>query len=290
MNFKDTFFLKKKTINCHGELIDLSVPRVMGILNFTPDSFYDGGKYNEEKSLHEKTEEIISQGADFIDVGCYSSRPGASDITPEEEKKRMVKALGIVIRISHGVPVSVDTFRPEIARLAVEEFGAAIINDITAGTNGDEMLRTAASLKVPYIMMHMKGNPRTMTGEAVYSDMIKEILFFFSERIMAARECGINDIIVDPGFGFAKNISQNFELLRSLDAFKILGLPLMAGISRKSLIWKTLGITPDEALNGTTVLNTLALVNGTDILRVHDVKAAREAVTLFQAYADKQAD
>jgi len=287
MNIKDTFFLKKTTINCNGILMDLSSPKVMGILNYTPDSFYDGGRYSDDNALDARIETLIEQGADIIDVGCYSSRPGATDITAGEEKARLIRVLGAIRKISDSAVLSVDTFRPEVAFFAVKEYGVAIINDITAGYPGDVMLRTAGELKVPYIMMHMKGNPRTMVNEAVYDDLLKEVISFFSERVKAARAYGIRDIIIDPGFGFAKGVRHNFEILHDLDAFRILDLPVMVGVSRKSFIWRTLGVTPDDALNGTTVMHTLALMNGADILRAHDVKEAKEAVRLFMAYKNK---
>ena len=284
MNNKDTFFLKKTTLNCNGVLLDLTIPKVMGILNYTPDSFYDGGRYADEASLVARIETLAGEGADIIDVGCYSSRPGAEDIPSGVEKERLKFALDVTRKVCPDAILSVDTFRPEIAEYAVCEYGVAIINDITAGYPDGEMFITAARVGAAYIMMHMKGNPRTMVKEAAYDDMIKEIIQYFSERISMARDAGIRDIIVDPGFGFAKDAGQSFEVLRSLDAFKILGLPVLAGLSRKSLIWRTLGIDPAGAGNGTTVLNTLALMNGADILRVHDVKHAREAVKLFLAY------
>lgn len=268
-------------INCKGQLIDLSVPKVMGILNLTPDSFYDGGRRkNNEEHLH-KVEEMLEEGADFIDMGSYSSRPGAQNISEEEELQRLLPVVKEVVEKFPEVIISIDTFRSEIARQCVEA-GAAIVNDISAGNLDEKMMKTVAQLQVPYIMMHMRGNPQNMKSLNQYDDLVQDILFYFSEKVDRARELGINDLIIDPGFGFSKNIEQNFELLSKLQLFQNLELPVLAGLSRKSLIYKTFNTSPDEALNGTTVLNSVALMKGSHILRVHDVKEAVECVKLLQ--------
>ena len=265
------------TINCKGHLIDLSTPKVMGILNLTPDSFYDGGKYKNESEILSRVENMLNEGATFIDVGAYSSRPNAEHIT--EELKRIIPIVNSILKSFPDTLLSIDTFRSKVAKTCIES-GASIINDISAGKLDEHMLQTVADLHVPYVMMHMRGTPQTMQKITQYDDLIKNILFYFSERIYAARKLGIIDIIVDPGFGFAKTIAQNFELLNNLDHFKMLKLPVLVGLSRKSMIYKTLGTTVDEALNGTTSLNTIALQKGVNILRVHDVKEAVECIKL----------
>lgn len=267
------------TINCKGSLIDFTTPKVMGILNLTPDSFYDGGRNSSEKDYLLHAEKMLKEGADFIDVGAYSSRPGAVDISEEEELSRLVPVVQLLLKEFPEALLSIDTFRSEIARQAVEN-GAAIINDISGGSLDPEMLKTVAELQVPYILMHMRGNPKNMKDLNQYDDLAKDLLFYFSEKISEARDLGINDLIIDPGFGFSKNIAQNFELMSKLELFKNLNLPLLSGISRKSLIYKTFHTTPNEALNGTTVLNTISLLKGAHILRVHDVKEAVECVKL----------
>jgi dihydropteroate synthase len=284
MNSKDTFFSKKTTLNCGGKLLDLSTPRIMGILNITPDSFYDGGRYVDEGQIARRVDELISEGADIIDIGGYSSRPGASDVTAPEEMKRISKALEYIRKQYPEAIVSVDTFRSEIAKTAIEKFKADIINDITAGLADPLMFETAAAFKVPYIMMHMKGTPATMQINPEYDDLLNEIIGFFRDRISKALASGINDIIIDPGFGFGKTIEHNYQLLRNLQLFSVFGLPVMAGFSRKSMIYKYLCISPEDSLNGTTVLNTLALLNGANLLRVHDVKEAKETIALYKAY------
>lgn len=267
------------TINCRGSLIDLSTPKVMGILNLTPDSFYSASRNNADAVFLKNAEAMLEEGAAFLDVGGYSTRPGALDISPEEELKRVLPAVELLLKEFPEAIISVDTFRSEIAEACLEA-GAAMINDISAGNLDKEMMRVVADHQVPYIMMHMRGTPQSMKDLNNYEDMMREILFYFSEKIKVARRHGIADVIVDPGFGFSKNISQNFELLNNLELFKILELPLLVGLSRKSTIYKTLGCEPAEALNGTTVLNTTALFKGANILRVHDVKQAVEAVKL----------
>jgi dihydropteroate synthase len=284
MNFKDTFFSPKLTITCHGRLIDFSVPKVMGILNVTPDSFYDGGRYTSEAAIVLKVASMVEEGADIIDVGAYSTRPGAAEIAPDEEKARLLGALQIIRREFRDICISVDTFRAELAERAVEEFGAGIINDISAGNMDDQMLVTAGRLKVPYIMMHMLGTPGRMPPNPVYADVTRDLMAYFADRVAAAKLQGIIDIIIDPGFGFGKTVQQNFQLLRELNLFTLMGMPVLVGVSRKSMIYKTLNVSKEYALNGTSVLNALALANGARILRVHDVKQAVEAVKLFLIY------
>jgi dihydropteroate synthase len=284
MNFKDTFFSPKLTITCHGRLIDFSVPKVMGILNVTPDSFYDGGRYTNEAAVILKVASMVEEGADIIDVGAYSTRPGAAEIPPDEEKARLLGTLQIIRREFPDICISVDTFRAELAELAVEEFGAGIINDVSAGSMDDRMLATAGKLKVPYIMMHMLGTPGKMPTNPVYGDVTRDLMAYFADRVAAAKLMGIIDIIIDPGFGFGKTVQQNFQLLRELNLFTLMGMPVLVGVSRKSMIYKTLNVSKEYALNGTSVLNALALANGARILRVHDVKQAAEAVKLFMIY------
>ena len=271
------------TINCKGNLISLENPKVMGILNLTPDSFYDGGKYKNMDEAIVQVETMLKEGADFIDVGAYSSRPGADHISEEEELSRILPIVEFITKAFPEIILSIDTFRSRVARYCIEA-GASIINDISAGNLDSKMFETVGSLAVPYIMMHMKGTPQNMVDLNTYEDLIKEIQFYFSQKVKLAKAHKINDIIIDPGFGFAKNIEQNFELLKKLSVFKLQDLPILVGVSRKSMIYKTLKIKPEEALNGTTFLNTLALQNGANILRVHDVKEAKECVELYKLY------
>lgn len=268
------------TINCSGELIDLTIPRVMGILNCTPNSFFDGGRFADEKSILKKTEKMLLDGATFIDIGGYSTKPNAEFVSQEEELQRTVPVVELILKHFPKTIISIDTFRSEVAKNCIEK-GASIINDISSGTADEKMLEVVATYNVPYIMMHSRGNPQTMQELTDYENIIKDLLFFFSEKIALARNLGINDIIIDPGFGFAKTLSQNFEVLDKLDSFRIIELPILAGISRKSMIYKTINTTPDDALNGTTVLNTIAMSKGANILRVHDVKEASECITLY---------
>lgn len=268
------------TINCKGNLIDLSTPKIMGILNITPDSFYSGSRNKADDTLRKNAELMLKEGATFIDLGGYSTRPGAGDISPDEELNRILPAVELLLKTYPDILISVDTFRSEVAQKSIE-MGAAMINDISAGNLDNNMLNVIAKHQVPYIMMHMRGNPQTMKDLNEYDDMIQEILYYFSERVKMARSLGINDIIIDPGFGFSKNIAQNFEMLSKLEIFEMLSLPILAGLSRKSTIYKTLNCEPEDALNGTTVLNTVALIKGANILRVHDVKEAMEAVKLI---------
>lgn len=268
------------TINCKGELIDLSIPKVMGILNVTPNSFFDGGKYKNEDEIISQVEKMLSEGATFIDIGAYSSKPSAEFVTEQEEIDRIVPAIELILKHFPKALLSIDTFRAEVAKASIES-GAAIINDIAAGELDDKMFEIIAKYNVPYVMMHMRGNPQTMQSLTQYDDIIKEILFYFSEKVKKARALGINDLILDPGFGFAKTTDQNYEVMQKMELFNLLELPVLAGISRKSMIYKTLNITPQESLNATTFLNTIALTKGAKILRVHDVKEAVECVTLF---------
>lgn len=268
------------TINCKGQLIDVSTPKVMGILNVTPNSFFDGGKYKNENEILSQVEKMLDDGATFIDIGAYSSKPSAEFVSEQEEISRIIPAIDLILKHFPETILSIDTFRSEVAKASIEN-GAAIINDIAAGNLDDKMFEVIAKYNVPYIMMHMRGNPQTMQKLTNYEDIVKEMLFYFSELIAKARSFGINDLIIDPGFGFAKTIEQNYEVFQKMELFKMLELPILIGISRKSMIYKSLNTSVEKALNGTTVLNTLALTKGAKILRVHDVKEAVECVTLF---------
>ena len=246
------------TINCRGKLIDLTSPKIMGVLNITPDSFYDGGKYNDEKEILKQVDRMLNEGATFIDVGAYSSRPGADFVSEDDELKRMIPIVNLILKYFPESLLSIDTFRSNVAKKCIEA-GAALINDISAGKLDNTMFQTIANLQVPYIMMHMRGNPQTMQQQTNYDDLIKDILFYFSERLAAAKALGIIDMIVDPGFGFAKTLEQNYQLLNKLECFDILNKPILVGVSRKSMIYKLLETPPENALNATTVLNTIAL-------------------------------
>ncbi|NVN18979.1 dihydropteroate synthase [Muricauda sp. HICW] len=270
------------TINCKGELVDLKTPRVMGILNLTPDSFFDGGKYKDEASILHQVEYMLNHGATFIDMGAYSSRPGAEHVSEDEELKRMVPVIDLILKTFPDTLISVDTFRSKVAEKSIEH-GAAIINDIAAGNLDDAMFDTVAKHQVPYIMMHMKGTPQSMQKEAVYEDLINDLRFYFSKKIKETTSKKINDIIIDPGFGFAKTTGQNYTLLNHLDMFQTFGLPILIGLSRKSMIYKVLESSPKEALNGTTALHTIALLKGANIIRAHDVKEATECAKLVEA-------
>lgn len=280
-DFKDTFFYTKKTCSARGKLIDLSTPRVMGILNVTPDSFYDGGRNNTQAAAVQKVQEMIAAGAYMIDIGGYSSRPHAADISVAEEISRVEPVIKAVREAFPQAILSIDTFRAEVAQKAVEA-GVDLINDITGGKADPEIFRVAAEAKIPYCMMHMKGTPQTMLAETNYKHLVLDIIDFFVQQIQLAKQKGLGDIILDPGFGFAKTATQSFELLHHLDAFKVFNLPVLVGISRKSMIYKTLGIKPEDALNGTTALHVLALQKGADILRVHDVREALEVISLVK--------
>ena len=270
------------TINCKGELIDLKKPKVMGILNLTPDSFFDGGKFKDEASILKQVEFMLNHGATFIDMGAYSSRPGAEHVPEEEELKRMIPIIDLILKKFPDTLISVDTFRSKVAAESIEH-GATIINDIAAGNLDDDMFATVAKHQVPYIMMHMKGTPQSMQQEASYDNLINDLRFYFSERIQKTTSQKINDIIIDPGFGFAKTTAQNYTLLNHLDMFQTFGLPILIGLSRKSMIYKVLESSPKEALNGTTALHTIALLKGANIIRAHDVKEAMECVKLVEA-------
>ncbi len=273
-----------KFIVSRGKIIDTSTPAVMAIINITPDSFYAGSRKQEEEEIVRSVRKALDDGAAIIDLGAYSTRPGADTVSPDEEMRRMRLALTAVRSAFPDTTVSIDTYRACVAEMAVSEFSADIINDISAGTLDEAMFPTMARLQVPYIMMHMRGTPQTMQQMTQYDDLIPDILRFFAERTERLRSAGFDrEIIIDPGFGFAKTTEQNFELLDNLSVFQCFKAPILVGISRKTMIWKTLGITPDEALNGTTALNCFALERGADILRVHDVKEAVEAVRLFSA-------
>lgn len=269
------------TINCNGKLISLDHPKIMGILNITPDSFYDGGKYKDESSILNQVEKMLNDGATFIDVGAYSTRPGALEVNEAIELKRILPIVSLILQRFPKTILSIDTFRSKVAKECIGN-GAAIINDISAGLQDEKMLPTVAKLNVPYIMMHMRGTPQNMQQHTDYDDILKEVLSFFSERLVAAKSLGIKDIIVDPGFGFAKNLEQNYELLKQMEIMNFVEHPILAGISRKSMIYKTLKTTADQALNGTTALHMVCLQKGANILRVHDVKEALECVKLYE--------
>ena len=281
MKAKDTVFYKKSTLNCAGKIVSLASPVVMGILNVTPDSFSDGGRYTTTNSLLARAETMLQEGATILDLGGYSSRPGATDISPAEERERLIPSVKLVRQAFPNCLISVDTFRAAIAEEAVNE-GANIINDISGGELDAAMFETVSRLKVPYILMHMRGNPQTMTGLTQYEDIILELVSYFEQKLAALHALGVTDIILDPGFGFAKTSDQNYEVLRRLNDLKILGLPLLAGLSRKLMTYKPLDLPATEALTGTIVLNTLALSQGANILRVHDVKEAVQTIKLFK--------
>ena len=274
------------TLNVRGRLLDLSKPQVMGILNVTPDSFYAGSRMETEEAVRRRVRQIIAEGGSMIDVGAYSSRPGAADVSAEEEMERLRRGMRIVREEAPEIPVSVDTFRADVAKMAVEELGVDIINDISGGELDKEMFKTVAKLGVPYILMHMKGTPQTMQQAPHYEDLMKEVMLYFAEKVQQLRDLGQKDIVLDPGYGFAKTIDHNYELLRHQEMLEVFELPLLVGVSRKSMIYRFLGSSPEEALNGTTVLNTLALQKGANILRVHDVKEAVEVVRLVEKFSN----
>lgn len=270
------------TLNIDGELLSLSEPQVMGILNVTPDSFYADSRKGTEAEVADRVTQILEEGGSMIDIGAYSSRPGADEVSPEEEMKRLALGLKTIRRIAPQAIVSVDTFRADIARMCVEEYGVQIINDISGGEMDQKMFQTVAELNVPYILTHMKGTPQTMQENATYDHLMAEMLQYFGGKVQELHGMGVKDIILDPGFGFAKTLDQNYELMHHLQDLKVLGLPLLVGVSRKSMIYKLLGSTAEESLNGTTVLNTLSLMKGANILRVHDVKACVETITIIK--------
>ncbi len=270
-----------KSINCLGRLIDLDTPRVMGVLNLTPDSFYDGGKYKSDKEILTQAEKMLDEGATFIDIGGYSSRPGASDVSPKEERSRVIPVLKLIIKEFEQALVSVDTFRSQIAQESVE-CGAAMINDISAGYLDPEMFSTIARLQVPYVIMHMRGNPQSMHKNLVYDNLVKDVIYYFSERVFELRSLGLNDIIIDPGYGFSKTLAQNYELLGKSELLGHLELPILTGVSRKSMLYKLIDTDPEGALAATVAAQTIALLKGTSILRVHDVKEAIHTIKIVE--------
>jgi dihydropteroate synthase len=270
-----------KQINCKGKLVDLSSPKVMGILNLTPDSFYDGGKFKTENDILKQVEVMLFDGATFIDIGAYSSRPSAKHISQEEELGRLIPVLKTIISHFPEILISVDTFRSEVAKQSVNA-GACMINDISAGSMDHKMFATIAKLQVPYVIMHMVGTPQNMQHNTLYKDLVRDIIFYFSEKIFELRRLGVNDIILDLGFGFSKTLDQNYELLSKLELFNFLDLPILTGLSRKSMLFKLLDIKPEEALNATSVANTIALQKGSNIIRVHDVKEAMETIIIVE--------
>lgn len=276
------------TINVKGQLLDLNTPQVMGILNVTPDSFYSGSRMQTEQEITGRVQQIIDEGASIIDIGAYSSRPNAQHISADEEMDRLRTGLGIINRYHPEAIVSVDTFRADVAACCVEEYGVAIVNDISAGEMDSRMFGTVARLGVPYIMMHMQGTPQNMQQAPRYDNLLKEVFIYFAERIQCLRDLGMKDIILDPGFGFGKTLEHNYELMEHLEEFRLFELPLLVGISRKSMIYKLLDSTPQEALNGTVVLNTVALMKGAHILRVHDVREAVETVRIVEKLKAKR--
>ena len=275
--------LSSKYINVNGSLLDLSVPCVMGILNITPDSFYAGSRMQTEAEITVRAQQILDEGAGIIDIGAYSSRPNAENVSPHEEMERLRMGLEILRKTHPGAVISVDTFRADVARMCVEEYGVAIINDIAAGEMDTDMFRTVAELNVPYIMMHMQGTPQNMQKHPHYDNLLKEVFLYFAQKVQQLRDLGMKDIILDPGFGFGKTVAHNYELLAHLEEFRVFELPLLVGVSRKSMIYRLLGGTPQGALNGTTVLDTICLLKGADILRVHDVREAVETVKIVEA-------
>ncbi len=272
-----------KYLNVNGRLLDLSTPCVMGILNLTPDSFYVHSRMETDEAIAARTHQIVDEGAAIVDVGAYSSRPGAADVSAGEEMTRLRRGLEIIRREVPEAVVSVDTFRADVARMCVEEYGVAIVNDISAGELDKDMFATVAELRVPYVMMHMLGRPQDMQQAPHYDNVVREVFLYFARKVQQLRDMGAYDLVLDPGFGFGKTLEHNYELMARLEEFSVFELPLLVGISRKSMIYKLLGISPEEALNGTTVLHTIALQKGADILRVHDVRQAVEAVRIVEA-------
>lgn len=279
--YNEDLELMMMTINCKGNLIDFTIPKVMGILNVTPDSFFDGGKYKNEQAILSQTAKILADGATFIDVGAYSSKPGAKQVSEVEELARIIPVIKLLVRTFPEIIISVDTFRSEVAKQSVQA-GAALINDISGGVLDAKMFETVAKLQVPYIMMHMQGTPQNMQLNPVYTDIVKEVILFFATQLAKLRALKVNDVIIDVGFGFGKTTAHNYELLQKLSLFESLEVPILTGVSRKSMLYKLLDILPADALNATTVANTIALLNGTNILRVHDVKQAVEAVKIVK--------
>lgn len=278
---------KARYINANGKLLDLSTPCVMGILNATPDSFYAGSRMQTEAQIARRVEQMAQEGAGIMDVGAYSSRSGAADVSAKEEMERLRTALGVVRRLQPDAIVSVDTFRADVARMCVEEYGAAIINDISGGELDKDMFATVARLQVPYVLMHMQGTPQDMQQRPHYDSLLEDVFLYFARKVQQLRDLGVKDIILDPGFGFGKTLEHNYELLAHLEDFRIFELPLLAGVSRKSMIYRLLDATPAEALNGTTVVHSICLLKGADILRVHDVRQAVEAVKIIMKMNEK---
>ena len=268
-------------INCKGHLIDLSTPRIMGILNVTPDSFYDGGKFRSDTTMLKQVEKMLSEGATFIDIGAYSSRPNADHISEDEELSRSIPVIELLIKEFPDILLSVDTFRSRIASEGIRA-GASLINDISGGDIDHDMFETIGRLQVPYILMHMVGTPQNMQQHVNYDDLVKDMIHYFSKKIFKLRQLGVNDLIIDPGFGFSKTLDQNYELLQKMELFSTLRLPILAGLSRKSMLYKLLETDASNALNATTVANSIALSKGAGILRVHDVKEARETIMIFE--------
>ena len=283
MKAKDKLFQVKTTLNLRGNLVSLETPKVMGILNVTPDSFFEGSRIGTENLILQRAENMLADGAFILDIGGYSTRPGAGNISTEEEIERIIPAIEAILKNFPRTNISIDTFRANVAKAAVEA-GASIVNDVSGGNLDDQMFQTVADLSVPYILMHMRGTPETMNGLTNYEHLLNDIALDLSRKCDALQNLGVKDIIIDPGFGFAKSIEQNYEILRNLGFFKRLKHPLIAGLSRKSMIYKTLDSSPEKALNGTTALNMAALINGASILRVHDVKEANETIRLYKAY------
>ena len=269
------------TINCNGKLIDLNTPRIMGILNLTPDSFFDGGRYQIEEEILKQVEIMLSEGATFIDLGGYSSRPGAKNVSAEDERSRVLPALELILKNFENILVSIDTFRSEIALECIET-GACMVNDISAGSMDAKMFQTVARLQVPYIIMHMKGTPQDMQAHTTYQNLVKDMIYYFSEKVFELRALGLNDIIIDPGYGFSKTLDQNYEILGCSELLKNLELPILTGVSRKSMLYKVLECGPEDALNATTAAHSIALMKGTNILRVHDVKEASETIRIME--------
>ncbi len=271
----------RKSINCLGKLIDLETPKVMGILNLTPDSFYDGGRYTGESEILKRVERMVSDGATFVDLGAYSSRPGAQHVSLEEERSRLLPALRSILKEFPDLLVSIDTFRSQIARESIEA-GAAMVNDISAGSLDDSMFKTIAELQVPYVIMHMRGTPQDMQEHTGYDNLVREVILYFSERVFTLRELGVNDIIIDPGYGFSKTLEQNYELLGRSELLKALELPVLTGVSRKSMLYRVLESGPEEALAATVTAQAVALLKGTSILRVHDVREAVQSIQIIE--------
>lgn len=285
-DIKTVLRMKDKYINVNGRLMDLSTPRVMGILNVTPDSFYAGSRMQTEEAIAQRVRQIVDEGADMIDIGAYSSRANADHVSQEEEMERLRMGLAVLRRVAPEAVVSVDTFRADVARMCVEEYGVAIINDIAAGEMDGKMFETVADLRVPYIMMHMQGTPQNMQQRPHYDNLLKEVFLYFAKKVQQLRDLGVKDMILDPGFGFGKTLEHNYELLAHLEDFSVFELPLLVGVSRKSMIYKLLDTTPADALNGTTVIDTICLLKGADILRVHDVRQAVETVKIVEKMRD----